>query len=136
MFAPGVATVTRADAVYKTKTAQPPARHPSARVLLCTSLTLSPRVRDLTFGGRVGRRRMLTCIACSKQQFAAAGGPPLHEPPEDDDVVDGGGGIGIGGGGGAATPSTQHAIKALTAQVGSPSPSRDGISVLGIGVLV
>ena len=54
---------------------------------------------------------MLTCIACSKQQFAAAGGPPLHEPPEDDDVVD--------GGGGAATPSTRHAIKALTAQVGS-----------------
>jgi len=53
---------------------------------------------------------MLTCIACSKQQFAAAGGPPLHEPPEDDDVVDGGG---------AATPSTRHAIKALTAQVGS-----------------
>jgi hypothetical protein len=54
---------------------------------------------------------MLTCIACSKQQFAAGGGPPLHEPPEDDDVVD--------GGGGAATPSTRHAIKALTAQVGS-----------------
>jgi hypothetical protein len=60
---------------------------------------------------------MLTCIACSKQQFAAGGGPPLHEPPEDDDVVDGGGAI--GGGGGAGTPSTRHAIKALTAQVGS-----------------
>ncbi|CAD6342490.1 unnamed protein product [Miscanthus lutarioriparius] len=57
---------------------------------------------------------MLTCIACSKQQFAAAGGPPLHESPEDNDVVDGGGGI---GGGGAATPSTRHAIKALTAQI-------------------
>jgi hypothetical protein len=52
---------------------------------------------------------MLTCIACSKQQFAG-GGPPLHEPPEDDDVVD-------GGGGGTATPRTRHAIKALTAQV-------------------
>ncbi|RLN33470.1 protein Brevis radix-like 1 [Panicum miliaceum] len=52
---------------------------------------------------------MLTCIACSKQQFAA-GGPPLHEPPEDEDVVD-------GVGGGAATPSTRHAIKALTAQI-------------------
>jgi hypothetical protein len=47
---------------------------------------------------------MLTCIACSKQQFAA-GGPP----PEDDDA----------GVGGAATPATRHAIKALTAQVGS-----------------
>ena len=58
---------------------------------------------------------MLTCIACSKQQFAS-GGPPLHEPPEDEDVVDGGGGA-IGGG--AATPGTRHAIKALTAQVGS-----------------
>ena len=58
---------------------------------------------------------MLTCIACSKQQFAS-GGPPLHEPPEDEDVVDGVGGA-IGGG--AATPSTRHAIKALTAQVGS-----------------
>lgn len=57
---------------------------------------------------------MLTCIACSKQQFAAAGGPPLHEPPEDEDAVDGGG---IGAGGGAATPSTRHAIKALTAQI-------------------
>ncbi|XP_035816926.1 protein Brevis radix-like 1 [Zea mays] len=52
---------------------------------------------------------MLTCIACSKQQFAG-GGPPLHEPPEDDDVVD-------GGGGGTATPRTRHAIKALTAQI-------------------
>jgi hypothetical protein len=50
---------------------------------------------------------MLTCIACSKQQFAA-GGPP----PEDDDAVD----AGVGG---AATPATRHAIKALTAQVGS-----------------
>jgi hypothetical protein len=58
---------------------------------------------------------MLTCIACSKQQFAA-GGPPLHEPPEDEDVVDGVGGA-IGGG--ASTPSTRHAIKALTAQVRS-----------------
>jgi len=58
---------------------------------------------------------MLTCIACSKQQFAS-GGPPLHEPPEDEDVVDGVGGA-IGGG--AAAPSTRHAIKALTAQVGS-----------------
>lgn len=57
---------------------------------------------------------MLTCIACSKQQFAA-GGPPLHEPPEDEDVVDGG----AIGGVGAATPSARHAIKALTAQVGS-----------------
>jgi hypothetical protein len=47
---------------------------------------------------------MLTCIACSKQQFAA-GGPP----PEDDDA-----GVGV-----AATPATRHAIKALTAQVGS-----------------
>jgi hypothetical protein len=47
---------------------------------------------------------MLTCIACSKQQFAA-GGPP----PEDDDS----------GVGAAATPATRHAIKALTAQVGS-----------------
>ena len=58
---------------------------------------------------------MLTCIACSKQQFAA-GGPPLHEPPEDEDAGDGGG---VGAGAGAATPSTRHAIKALTAQVGS-----------------
>jgi hypothetical protein len=57
---------------------------------------------------------MLTCIACSKQQFSG-GGPPLHEPPEDDDVVGGGGGTSAG----AATPSTRHAIKALTAQVGS-----------------
>jgi len=65
---------------------------------------------------------MLTCIACSKQQFAS-GGPPLHEPPEDEDVVDGVGGA-IGGG--AATPGTRHAIKALTAQVGS-SPSRHSV---------
>lgn len=55
---------------------------------------------------------MLTCIACSKQQFSG-GGPPLHEPPEDDDVVAGGGGTSAG----AATPSTRHAIKALTAQI-------------------
>lgn len=60
---------------------------------------------------------MLTCIACSRQQFAA-GGAPLHEPPEDEDVVDAGG-IGGGAGGAATTPSTRHAIKALTAQVGS-----------------
>ncbi|GJM98671.1 hypothetical protein PR202_ga15700 [Eleusine coracana subsp. coracana] len=52
---------------------------------------------------------MLTCIACSKQQFAA-GGPPLHDPPEDEDAVD----AGVGG---AATPGTRHAIKALTAQI-------------------
>lgn len=56
---------------------------------------------------------MLTCIACSKQQFAA-GGPPLHDPPENEDAVD----VGVGVGG-AATPGTRHAIKALTAQVGS-----------------
>ncbi|ONM22228.1 Protein Brevis radix-like 4 [Zea mays] len=55
---------------------------------------------------------MLTCIACSKQQFSG-GGPPLHEPPEDDDVVGGGAGTSAG----AATPSTRHAIKALTAQI-------------------
>ncbi|CAN6217844.1 unnamed protein product [Urochloa humidicola] len=55
---------------------------------------------------------MLTCIACSKQQFAA-GGAPLHEPPEDEDVAVDAGAIG----GGAATPSTRHAIKALTAQI-------------------
>jgi hypothetical protein len=54
---------------------------------------------------------MLTCIACSKQQFAA-GGPPPDVPPEEDDAVD----AGVGG---AATPATRHAIKALTAQVGS-----------------
>ncbi|KAL6656100.1 hypothetical protein ACP70R_006926 [Stipagrostis hirtigluma subsp. patula] len=56
---------------------------------------------------------MLTCIACSRQQFAAGGGgPPLHEPPEDEDAVDSAGGVN-----GAATPSTRHAIKALTAQI-------------------
>jgi hypothetical protein len=44
---------------------------------------------------------MLTCTACSKQQFAA-----------DEDAVD----AGVGG---AVTPGTWHAIKALTAQVGS-----------------
>ncbi|KAF8779717.1 hypothetical protein HU200_002299 [Digitaria exilis] len=58
---------------------------------------------------------MLTCIACSRQQLAA-GGAPLHEPPEDEDVVDAGG-IGGGAGGAATTPSTRHAIKALTAQI-------------------
>ncbi|XP_062199777.1 protein Brevis radix-like 1 [Phragmites australis] len=52
---------------------------------------------------------MLTCIACSKQKLAGGVRPPLHEPPEDEDVVD--------GGVGAATPSTRHAIKALTAQI-------------------
>ncbi|GJN33855.1 hypothetical protein PR202_gb22482 [Eleusine coracana subsp. coracana] len=52
---------------------------------------------------------MLTCIACSKQQFAA-GGPPLHDPPEDEDAVDAGVGV-------ASTPGTRHAIKALTAQI-------------------
>ncbi|KAL6846227.1 hypothetical protein ACP4OV_023675 [Aristida adscensionis] len=55
---------------------------------------------------------MLTCIACSKQQFAAAAGePPLHEPPEDEDAVD------SGVNGAATTPSTRQAIKALTAQI-------------------
>lgn len=55
---------------------------------------------------------MLTCIACSRQP--GGGGPRLHEPPEDEDAVDG------GGVSDAATPSTRLAIKALTAQVGSP----------------
>lgn len=49
---------------------------------------------------RSGGLEMLTCIACSKQ----VSGRSLHEQEE-------------GEGEAVATPSTKHAIKALTAQV-------------------
>lgn len=50
---------------------------------------------------------MFTCIACSKQT-----------------VDDGGDGSdGAARGGGSSTPSSKEAVKSLTTQVGSPSPT-------------